>query len=80
MKALVTNGFSIGKLTGLTWDEIDGYAAEATYETGDVCYRDHYVCTAFNDDDGGDTLDENDNPISDEQIQARITKIDAGER
>lgn len=77
MTAKRENGFSIGKLTGLDWQEICGHAAEVAREDGDVYYRGRFVCTVFNDDGGGDTLNEAGEPITDAQVQAAIDEIDS---
>ena len=76
MDAQHPNGFSFGKLTDLDWDDIEGYAAEADRDNGDVHYRGQFLCTAYNDADGGDIEDIDGNHMSDEQVQARINEID----
>lgn len=77
MRAAHSNGFSLGKLTGLTWEEIEGHAAETVQADGDVSYRGKYLCTVFNDSDGGDVLDGDGNPMSDDAVQSAIIAIDS---
>jgi len=76
MHAQKPTGFAIWTLTGLTWDEIDGYAAEVDRQHGDVSYRGHYLCTVFNDADGGDTIGGTGRHMSDQTVQRRINQID----
>ena len=76
MKSLIDDDFSIGKLDGLTWDEIAGHSAEVGLEDGEVLYRGQFLCFAFNDADGGSTLDGRHEPMTDLAVQLRIDEID----
>jgi hypothetical protein len=77
MNAHHENGFGIGKLDGLTWSTIEGYAAEASREDGAVTYRGQYICTVFNDEWGGDIIDADGKSMTESQVQAAIDEIDA---
>ena len=70
------NEFAIGQLVDLSYSEVEGHAAELTHDQGDVFYRGCFVATMFNDEGGGDVLDQEGQPMSDEQVQARIDVID----
>lgn len=76
MKVHIEHGFAIGKLTGLTWREVDNYAAELSRSDGDVYYRELFVCTVYNDENGGDTVDADGIHMTDERVQACIDEID----
>lgn len=76
MESKITNGFSVAKLSGLTWNEIEGYAAELSRNDGNVTYRAKYLCTVYNDADGGDILDADGETMTDTQVQSAIDDID----
>ena len=76
MRANHENGFELGQLDDLSWGEIEGRAAETTRDDGDVCYRGRFLCTVFNDERGGDILDEHGRSMTDEQVQASINAMD----
>ena len=71
--------FSTGNgqcLTGLGWMSVEGYAAELTRDNGDVYYRDRYVCTVWNDEDGGDMVGLNGNRMTDAGVRRKCRRID----
>jgi len=73
------HGFSTGAdgcLTGLSWGSVGSYAAELSRENGDVYYRGQYVCTSFNDADGGDQIGANGRRITDAGVQRKCRRID----
>jgi len=70
------HGFSVGCLAGLSWGSVGGYAAELSRETGDVYYRGEYVCTVYNDEDGGDQIGATGQRISDAGVQRKCRRID----
>ena len=76
MNAKIQNGFQIGALSGLTWNEIEGHAGQVGRQNGDVWYCGKYLCTAFNDEDGGDIVNADGRPMTDNDIQVAIEAID----
>jgi len=77
MKAKIESGFAIGKLSGLTWNDIEGYAAEVSGEDNNaVYYRGKFICHAFNNEFGGEITDIDDKHMTETQVQDAINKID----
>jgi len=73
------HGFSTGNggcLTGLSWGSVGGYAAELSRENGDMYYRGRYVCTVWNDEDGGDQTNARGHRITDAGVQRKCRRID----
>ena len=76
MTSAQPNGFSVGKCCGYTWDECESACCEWTRENGDVRYRGEYLCTMYNDADGGDIVGATGRHLSDATVQRKIAKID----
>jgi len=70
------NGFGLGKLEGLTWSSVCNYYAETERDDGDTTYRGQYICTGWNDEDGGDLIDANGRSIDDDDVEALCQAID----
>jgi len=68
--------YRIGESDDCDWSEIEGRAAECGREDGDVTYRGVYICTAWNDEDGGDIVDADGNPMTEKDIANVCRKID----
>lgn len=75
-KIAVPDGFQIGRVKGLTWNSVCGYAAEVTKRNGDVYYRGEFVCTVWNDEDGGDQVNANGRRMSDDAVLRAVRAID----